>query len=212
VAGLACRATERAGLVEIEDARWHGYLANITPAEFERAYVHHLPAEMAGAEFLARYGGITDEVTTVAPERSYPVRAATAHPIYEHTRVTEFAALLRDWQGQEGARLGALMYESHASYGACGLGAAATDELVELVRAAVPAQGLYGAKITGGGSGGTVAVLGRREAGAAVAAIAAEYARRAGRAATVIGGSSDGAWRFGHLLLTEQAHDARADS
>jgi len=46
---------------------------------------------------------------------------------------------------------------------------------VELVRAAGPERGLYGAKITGGGSGGTVAVLARRDAEAAVRAIAARY-------------------------------------
>ena len=66
------------------------------------------------------------------------------------------------------AQLGALMYESHASYGRCGLGSQGTDRLVELVRAEGPAAGLYGARITGGGSGGTVAVLGRRDAAPAI--------------------------------------------
>ena len=61
-------------------------------------------------------------------------------------------------------QLGELMYESHASYGRCGLGSPGTDRLVELVRAEGPAGGLYGARITGGGSGGTVAVIGRSDA------------------------------------------------
>ena len=60
------------------------------------------------------------------------------------------------------SRLGALMYESHASYSACGLGSDGTDRLVALAREAGPARGIYGAKITGGGSGGTVAILARR--------------------------------------------------
>ena len=68
--------------------------------------------------------------------------------------------------------MGELMYGSHASYSACGLGSDGTDLLVELVRQAGPAAGLFGAKITGGGSGGTVAILGRSGAGAAVADIA----------------------------------------
>ena len=55
--------------------------------------------------------------------------------------------------------LGQLMYASHQSYTACGLGSDATDRLVEQVRAAGPDQGLFGAKITGGGSGGTIAIL-----------------------------------------------------
>ena len=50
------------------------------------------------------------------------------------------------------------MYESHASYGRCGLGSRGTDRLVALVKSAGPAAGLYGARITGGGSGGTVAI------------------------------------------------------
>lgn len=58
--------------------------------------------------------------------------------------------------------------QSHASYGRCGLGSEGTDRLVALVRAeaaAARAAGdeppLYGAKITGGGSGGAHAVLER---------------------------------------------------
>ena len=70
------------------------------------------------------------------------------------------------------------MYESHASYGRCGLGSPGTDRLVELVRAEGPAAGLYGARITGGGSGGTVAVIGRKDASPAIARVADAYERR----------------------------------
>ena len=97
------------------------------------------------------------------------------------------------------------MYESHASYSACGLGSAGTDHLVGLVREAGPARGLYGAKITGGGSGGTVAVLGRPNAGWAVEEVARRYAEETGRSARVFAGSSDGAARFGHVLLRPRA-------
>ena len=52
-------------------------------------------------------------------------------------------------------------FKSHVSYGECGLGSDGTDRLVALVRLhmmAARAAGqeplLYGAKITGGGSGG----------------------------------------------------------
>ena len=61
--------------------------------------------------------------------------------------------------------MGALMYGSHASYTACGLASDGTDLFVELVRERGQSSGLYGAKITGGGSGGTVAILGRADAG-----------------------------------------------
>ena len=97
--------------------------------------------------------------------------------------------------------MGELMYASHASYSACGLGSAGTDRLVELVREAGEGAGLYGAKITGGGSGGTVAVLGRAGAEAAVAAVARRYAQETGRGAVVFAGSSSGACHFGVLTL-----------
>ena len=93
--------------------------------------------------------------------------------------------------------LGELMYQSHASYSACGLGAAGTDRLVGLVREAGPAAGLYGAKITGGGSGGTVAVLGRHTARPAVESIARRYGAEIGQEIMVLGGSSPGATQFG---------------
>ncbi len=91
------------------------------------------------------------------------------------------------------------MSAAHASYGACGLGTDGTDRLVALCRAAGPAEGLYGAKITGGGSGGTVAVLaakGDRSRGA-VERIAEGYRAATRRDATIFSGSSDGAHRFG---------------
>jgi galactokinase len=93
------------------------------------------------------------------------------------------------------------MYESHASYSACGLGSEGTDRLVDLVRARGPKNGLYGAKITGGG-GGTVAILGRREAGQAVNEIASAYAMKTGRNPILFGHSLPGAAGFGFLHLT----------
>ena len=200
-AGLRARETGVSGRVVVEDTKWGGYLANVTPSEFDERYANGLPARMSGAEFLERYGGITDAVTSVEPERWYHVRAAARHPVYEHARVTRFAELLGEGAAHF-AELGELMYQSHKSYSSCCLGSPGTDELVRLVREASAASGLYGAKITGGGSGGTVAVLGLREAGGAVEAVAKEYARRTQREPLVISGSSPGAAAFGHLKLS----------
>ena len=93
------------------------------------------------------------------------------------------------------------MSDSHASYSACGLGSDGTDRLVALARDAGPAQGIYGAKITGGGSGGTVAVLADAGAGNAVRAIASQYADETGREAYVFDGSSPGAAHIGAIRL-----------
>ncbi|PYR87747.1 MAG: GHMP kinase, partial [Acidobacteria bacterium] len=87
------------------------------------------------------------------------------------------------------------------SYSACGLGSGGTDALVAFVRRAGPESGMYGAKITGGGCGGTVAILGRADAGPLVDAIAARYARQSGRTARVFVGSSSGAAACGVFHL-----------
>lgn len=212
-----------AGRVALRDERFGGYLANIPPSLWESQLRARLPETMGGAEFLARYGGTTDAVTQVDPARSYAVRQPTAHPIYEHHRVRLFRALLESVglpqrtqsspahapsevsvasvAEETFALLGELMFQSHASYSACGLGSDGTDQLVNLVRAAGPAAGLFGAKITGGGSGGTVAVLARRGSESTVRALAASYASASGRDATILGGSSPGAAQLGALEL-----------
>jgi galactokinase len=205
--GLPARATERRGLVVIEDPEWGGYLARLTRSEFARRYRELLPERCTGAEFLQRYAGITDPITSVRDAVSYRVRAATEHPVYEHARANEFRQLLQSPElhvlGAEGRqrslleRLGALMYEAHQSYSACGLGSAGTDRLVALVRELGPERGLYGAKITGGGSGGTVAVLGRADATPAVHDVVQRYARETGHVPQLFAGSSPGAAAFG---------------
>jgi L-arabinokinase len=204
IAGLAgLRVTEtKPGIpVRIDDSRWGGYLSNVTPSEFEQDYAMHLPERIGGADFLERYGGTTDSLTRIDPEGNYAVRVPTAHAIYEHHRVRVFAELLGERSERNLELLGELMYQSHASYSACGLGVAGTDRLVELVREAGRAQGLYGAKITGGGSGGTVAVLGDRNAGKAVENLAERYAEDTGHQPYIFAGSSPGSAAFGCLKL-----------
>jgi galactokinase len=179
------------------------YLANITPSDFEQNLVSSLPDEIAGEDFLARYGGTMDTVTRVDPRCRYRVRAPAAHPVYERQRAEEFRELLCAAGGDDRlARLGALMYESHASYGACGLGSPGTDRLVELVRNEGRAGGLSGAKITGGGSGGTVAVIGRHDAAAAIARVVDAYERDTGYRPYVFAGSSEGVVTFGARSIT----------
>jgi galactokinase len=202
IAGLQASETGKTGLVKVDDPKWNGYLANVTPAEFDQYFASHLPDRLAGDEFLKRYGGITDPVTAVKPEIVYPVFQATRHPIYEHARVQTFANILKNWSGiDQAAELGELMYQSHDSYSACGLGSFGTDEIVRLVREVGIDDGLYGAKITGGGSGGTVAVLGNRDAEQAVNELTERYASHKGHRPIVISGSSPGAGVFGHLKL-----------
>lgn len=93
-AGLSATATKTPGMVRVDDPKWTGYLANLTPQEFESQYAQEIPSEMRGGEFLATYGGTTDVVTRVDPGVIYPVLAATAHPIYENARVRQFEELM----------------------------------------------------------------------------------------------------------------------
>jgi L-arabinokinase len=194
------------GRVVIDDALFKGYLANVPAADWRGRYRARVPEQVLGGEFLARFAGTTDPTTTIDPARSYPVRAATEHAIEEHQRVHEFRALLADKRRPSvdeatRVRLGELMYAAHASYSACGLGSDGTDRLVALVREAGPSLGLYGAKITGGGSGGTVAVLAERGKHRTVGRIADRYGRESGHGSAVYVGSSDGSRAFGVRTL-----------
>jgi len=192
-AGFA--ATREGARIHVADPLWRGYLANISSREFDERFAPLLPERLDGAEFLDRFGGTTDPATVVRRDRSYPVRAATAHPVHEQARVTRFAQLLEQLPGNARAarELGDLMRAAHASYGACGLGSPGTDRLVELVTEEGPDHGLFGAKITGGGSGGTVAILGTSDAEPLVRRIALAYGTETGRATAVFAESGPGA-------------------
>ncbi|MGH7632654.1 MAG: galactokinase, partial [Gemmatimonadaceae bacterium] len=200
---------DRAGLevqhdgdrTRVHDPEWNGYLANIPAAEFARCFEPHLPERMAGADFLDRYGGITDTVTRVQRNTWYPVRQATAHPVYEHARVSRFAQLLNGPTAAATAELGRLMAESHASYSACGLGCPETDRLVALAAEMGAGDGLYGARITGGGSGGTVAILGAADAEGGIRVLADRYAAEVGQPLNVFTSSGPGAEQSGVLTL-----------
>ena len=151
-----------------------GYLANLHPERFAR-FESLLPDRMSGHDFLHLHQGVNDPASTVVRDRLYPVCQATKHPVMEHQRVTRFAELLTELPSRPEAAIeaGELMYASHRSYSDCGLGSAETDRIVAAVAEAGPSRGLFGAKITGGGSGGTVCILGNRQAATAVHRIAA---------------------------------------
>ena len=172
-----------------------GYLANISPTEFENKYAAQLPERISGEAFLARYKGTSDPVTSIDPQREYAVKLPTAHPIYENARVQRFVDLLSGTHFEE---LGELMYASHQSYTSLGLNSEGTDLLVDLVR---KEHGLFGAKITGGGSGGTVAILGHQNSHAAIDRIVTTYANETSHRPYVFSGSSSGSLAFGHLSL-----------
>ncbi|MGE5530846.1 MAG: galactokinase [Bacteroidota bacterium] len=174
-----------------------GYWCNVTPEQFEAEHECLLPEEMTGSDFIERYEKTDDTVTTVKPEMTYPVRQASRHPVYENARVRRFIDLLEKGDEPAVTEAGKLMYAAHESYSACGLGCAETDLLVSLAKKLGPKRGFYGAKITGGGSGGTVAILVRAGTDDLVKQIAAEYREKTGIVAKVLTGSSEGAVAWG---------------
>lgn len=159
-----CAAFMGSRIMEVElGVDCGGVLAELDAVDFRERLAARLPVECSGADFTARYGDTADALTTVEPSVGYPVRAATAHPILEHERIEAFAKTLReagdagrDLSTAELRALGGSMLASHHSYSAIGLGHPTTDELVSEL---LGREGIYGARVTGGGVGGSVVAL-----------------------------------------------------
>ncbi|KAG0616552.1 hypothetical protein M758_5G124600 [Ceratodon purpureus] len=189
------------------------YLCNIPPHRLEGEYADELPAKMKGQEFLNSFGSHNDPVTRIDPNQSYAIKAPTAHPVYEDFRVKSFAVALTAAESDEQlTALGELMLQSHYSYSKCGLGSHGTDRLVRLVKstnqkAQSDGATLFGAKITGGGCGGTVCVLGRAGARSSdqILKIQESYKAATGHLPYIFEGSSMGAGQFGFLRVHRRA-------
>lgn len=197
-----------ASAADLENARqtgqWEqlpfgGYLANISPSVFWQQYAGLLPDTMSGREFLDTYRTSIDTVTRILPEKSYQLKACATHPVMENFRITTFMNVLGALSKQKNKKesltiLGELMCQSHASYSSVGLGNEHTDDIVDRVRKAGIDSKVYGARITGGGSGGTVCILCEGREGIITARkIYDEYRRHHGLRSFFFTGSSDGA-------------------
>ena len=185
----------------------NGYLANLDPDDYKLHFRPRLPEFMKGSDFRRDYGGTIDSATTVQPDETYPVQHAADHHVLEARRVRNFVAYLEEASAATDRakraaalnRAGHLMYASHLSYtNDAMLGADECDMLVQLVRDR-ESHGLYGAKITGGGSGGTVAILAdiSSRSDEAVAQIMADYQQQTGNRPELFDGTSAGAWLVG---------------
>jgi galactokinase len=193
------------GQVEIHDTLWNGYLSNISTSELEQNYSNRIPLQMSGEEFVNKYHGSTDKVTHILPNQIYNVRVPTSHPVYENFRVNLFAELIQAPKTERSLKLlGELMFQSHAAYSTCGLGSDETDLLVKLAWNIGIGKGLIGAKLTGGGSGGSVALLGKKNTFELVENIAAEYKSLTGIEPYVFKDSSVGAEKFGYFILKKE--------
>jgi L-arabinokinase len=164
---------ENATVEELEQARisgdwsklpFKGFLANIPVSVFEEKYISILPKEISGKNFLAQYELSIDTVTNIDENKIYRPAVCGSHPVYENARVNEFKNLLKNFKKQDDKQasliqMGNLMMQSHESYSAVGLGNEFTDKIVEMIRDAGPDRGVFGARVSGGGNGGTVCIL-----------------------------------------------------
>lgn len=145
------------------------YPAEITPELFDQ-HRDVVPESMSGKEYLARFGEIQDDLSVLDLSREYRTRASLEFPVRENARARVAVSMLR--AGVEDVlgltQLGAVMFQSHAGYTSIGLGSDETDKMVALVASLVAeprvGAGFYGARVSGGGSGGTVVVLMRSSA------------------------------------------------
>ncbi|KAJ8567846.1 hypothetical protein K7X08_020568 [Anisodus acutangulus] len=161
---------------------------------------------LSGEEFVEKYLDHNDSVTTIDKEHNYAVRPPTRHPIYENFRVKAFKALLSAAPSNyQLSALGELMYQLQ-----CLWSWVRWDRLVNLVKEMQHSQSsesedvtLFGAKITGGGSGGTVCVIGRNclRSNEQIIEIQQRYKAATGFSPYVFEGSSPGAAKFGHLNI-----------
>ncbi|MCX5770383.1 MAG: galactokinase [Candidatus Hydrogenedentes bacterium] len=186
------------------DPRWNGYLANVPPSLFRAKYESRLPETMTGAQFGAGGREHVDPFTVMRPEVTYKIRANTRYAVEENARVQMFAELARGSAGSTSSRpfrlMGDIMYQSHHAYTECGLGAEATDLLVDLAREEGSKSGIFGAKVTGGGAGGTVAILGLETAEESFRNIVRKFGQMRGSEPYVFEGSSIGADKFGIVV------------
>jgi galactokinase len=111
-----------------------------------------------------------------------PLRRRARHVVTENARALEAVEALR---ARDLDRLGALLDASHRSLrDDFEVSTAEVDLLVDLAR---EQPGVFGARITGGGFGGSIVALAERGSGrSAAAAAAAEYEERTGRDARVL--------------------------
>ena len=162
---------------------------------------------MHGAEFLDKYGETVDTVTQVDPQKLYAIRSRVQHAVYENARVRRFIAAIKmrtriritseTTSAKQGIsctnpiRVTAIWQDS---------GSREVDGLVNIARKIGEQGGIYGAKITGGGGGGTVALLCHGNVENSLTQILAAYKLAWGIDGELIRGNAAGAFEFGHLL------------
>ncbi len=157
----------------------HGYLANTSPLLYRQYFRTLLPKRMRAQDFVRTYGGsLPARAESVDATKLYRVRTAVDHLIAEHEHAEQFLQAMEELADLPVTgevmerqkilqRAGRLALASHHSYRLrLELSCREADWLVDRLMEAGPERGIYGARITGCGGGGTVMALVDRSSGA----------------------------------------------
>lgn len=144
------------------------HLAAISPSDYVDRYRDRLPSKITAKAFVSRFGDIRGLNGQADGKTVFKVRSRAEHHIYENRRVHDFATNIARARRLGAAdalvHAGELMYASHWSHSQrCGIGGVEADKLVGAIRRRGAPEGLYGAKVTGGGNGGELVVLMRED-------------------------------------------------
>lgn len=188
------------------------HLANLPLSEYENDLRPLLPMTITGSGFITQYESTGDTATTLDPQKSYHVRDAADHHVREMHRVTRFISLIKqtDKQDEDARRqsmieAGKLMNQSHRSYSQCArLGHELTNLLATMLLEAGTNHGIFGCRVTGGGCGGTVAILIRDQPQTRqrLNDIRKNYETQTGRHSMLFTGTSDGSAHCPPSIIT----------
>lgn len=192
------------------------HLANLSLLDYENDLRPRLPLALTGNAFIEKYQSTGDTATTIDPQKSYHVRAAADHHVREMHRVSRFIKLIKEAAADASTaahavseqamfEAGTLMNQSHDSYSHCArLGHELTDMLAAMLLDAGPKKGILGCRVTGGGCGGTVAILIRdvTQTHQLINDIRNRYEAQTGRQSMLFTGTSDGSTHTPAIILS----------
>ena len=187
----------------------HGYLANTSPLLYRQYFRALLPRRMRGSDFVRTFGAIEEgDGASLDPAKIYRVRTAVDHLIAENEHAEQFLQAIEELTEENGLatrdaeerqrtmqRAGRLVLASHHSYRLrLELSCREADWLVDRLMDAGPDKGIFGARITGCGGGGTVMALTDRssEAGDIVLEMMRGYHKLTGLSLSVVEASAPG--------------------
>jgi len=179
-----------------------GYLANVTPDEWQKRFREIVPLRVTGAEARDLLQTQAEYREFIVPGKRYALRGYAEFAIAENDRAIRLLNLIENFRTSgDRTRLvdaGELLYQSHQDMARlCKLNHPKTDLIVDMVRALGPDKGFYGARCCAGGEGGAVAILTARGCEDAVKNLAAVYTAETSLTPAIFSGSSNGALTAG---------------